>query len=155
MKRLIVLIVAASAALMLISCDRYDDGRPEKNVRSEFSKMYPDAFDVEWEWERTYWEVSFEMGTRPDGTEYEAWYDADGNWLRTKKEVLLSAVPQEVKSALAADPEYGTAPFADDDAEYVETPSGSFYCFDLYVNGVVVEVNVNLNGEVTFAKYDF
>lgn len=155
MKRLIVLFVAVIATLGFVSCDKYEDGRPDKSVRNEFSKMYPDAFDVEWEWEGTHWDVSFETGTRPNGIEHEAWYDDTGNWIRTKTEMLITAVPQQIKDFLAADPTYGTAPYADNDAEFIETPSGNFYRFDLRVNGVVVEVDVNVNGEVTFAKYDF
>ena len=73
----------------------------------------------------------------------------------TKTEMLITAVPQQIKDFLSASPDYGTAPYADNDAEFIETPSGNFYRFDLRVNGVVVEVDVNANGEVTFAKYDF
>lgn len=155
MKRLIVLFAVAVAAVGLASCDKYEDGRPDKDVRNEFDKMYPDAFDIEWEWEGTYWDVSFETGSRPNGTEHEAWYDKSGNWLRTTTEMLITDVPQQIKDILAADPTYGTAPYADIDADFIETPSGNFYRFDLRVNGVVVEVDVNVNGEVTLAKYDF
>ena len=113
----------------------------EKDVRNEFSKMYPDAFDVEWDWEGTYWDVSFRTGSRPNVTEHEAWYGKTGNWIRTKTEIMLSSVPQQIRDFLAADSDYGTAPFADNDAEYIETPSGNFYRFDLRLNGVVVEVD--------------
>ena len=155
MKKIMMIMAVAVAALVMISCERYDDGRPEKNVRKEFDKMYPGAFDVEWEWNGTHWDVSFETGSRPDGTEHEAWYDGTGNWLGTKTEMLIAAVPQQIKDYLAADPDYATAPYADNDVEYIETPKGNFYRFDLRVNGVVVEVDVNADGEVTFAKYDF
>ena len=86
MKRIIVIAVIAAALTAISSCDRYDDGRPGKNVRSEFARMYPEAFDVEWEWDGKYWNVSFETGTRPNGIEHEAWYDADGNWIKTIKD---------------------------------------------------------------------
>lgn len=155
MKRMMIILAVSFAALAMISCEKYEDGRPQKDVRNEFSKMYPDAFDVEWDWEGTYWDVSFRTGSRPNGTEHEAWYDKTGNWIRTKTEIMLSSVPQQIRDFLAADSDYGTAPFADNDAEYIETPSGNFYRFDLRLNGVVVEVDVNVNGEVTFAKYDF
>ena len=36
----------AAAALTLLSCEKYDDGKPQKNVRSEFNRMYPGARDV-------------------------------------------------------------------------------------------------------------
>ena len=155
MKRMMIILAVSFAALAMISCEKYEDGRPQKDVRNEFSKMYPDAFDVEWDWEGTYWDVSFRTGSRPNVTEHEAWYGKTGNWIRTKTEIMLSSVPQQIRDFLAADSYYGTAPFADNDAEYIETPSGNFYRFDLRLNGVVVEVDVNVNGEVTFAKYDF
>lgn len=155
MKKIMMIMAVAVAALVMISCERYDDGRPQKDVRNEFNRMYPEAFDVEWEWNGTHWDVSFETGLRQNGTEHEARYDKAGNWLMTKTEMLIAAVPQQIKDFLSASPDYGTAPYADNDAEFIETPSGNFYRFDLRVNGVVVEVDVNANGEVTFAKYDF
>lgn len=49
MKRMITI----AAALMLLAaagaCEKYEDGRPSKDVRTEFARMYPDAWDVEWE----------------------------------------------------------------------------------------------------------
>lgn len=155
MKKMIIAAAAFIAAIAFVSCDRYEDGRPSKDVRSEFARMYPDAFDVEWEWDGMNWDVSFETGKRPNGTEKEAWYDADGNWLRTITDMMLSAVPQNIKDYLAADPVYGTSPIADNEVEFIETPSGNFYRFELSVEGRRVEVDVNVNGEVTFAKYDF
>lgn len=155
MKKIMIVAAVAVAALMMVSCDKYEDGRPSKDVRNEFSRMYPDAFDVEWEWNGTYWDVSFETGKRPNGTEHEAWYDKDGNWLRTVTEMLVSAVPQQIKDFLAADPTYGQGSIADPEAEYIETPEGNFYRFDVSLAGNRVEVDVNVNGEVTFAKYDF
>jgi hypothetical protein len=155
MKKIMMIMAVAVAALVMISCERYDDGRPQKDVRNEFNRMYPEAFDVEWEWNGTHWDVSFETGSRQNGTEHEARYDKAGNWLMTKTEMLITAVPQQIKDFLSASPDYGTAPYADNDAEFIETPTGNFYRFDLRVNGVVVEVDVNANGEVTFAKYDF
>lgn len=155
MKRLLYVLTAALAIFASVSCDRYDDGRPSKDLRSEFNRMYPDAFDVEWDWDGTYWEVSFETGSRPDGVEHEAWYDRSGQWIRTSTEMLLSAVPQRIKDYLFADPAYTAASFADNDAEYIETPSGNFYRFDIYSGDRKIEVDVNINGEVTFARYDF
>lgn len=155
MKKMIIAAAAFIAAIAFVSCDRYEDGRPSKDVRSEFARMYPDAFDVEWEWDGMNWDVSFETGKRPNGTEKEAWYDADGNWLRTTTDMMLSAVPQNIKDYLAADPVYGTSPIADNEVEFIETPSGNFCRFELSVEGRRVEVDVNVNGEVTFAKYDF
>ena len=83
MKKMMILAVIAAAATTMTSCEKYEDGIPQKDVREVFNRMYPNAFDVEWDWEGTYWSVSFDTGTPPNETEHEAWFDADGNWIRT------------------------------------------------------------------------
>lgn len=154
MKKIFIIAALTLAATAVISCDTMDNGRPQQTIKKEFKQMFPDAFDVEWEWEGRYWEVSFETGTRPNGTEHEAWFDTDGNWIRTKTEILLTAVPQQIKDYLAADPTYGSATFADNDADHIETPSGSLYRFDLRSGGSVKEVDVKSDGTVTLAGSD-
>ena len=154
-KKIMLILVAAMSLGVVFSCDRYDDGRPSKDVRNEFKKMYPDAFDVEWEWDGTYWEVSFETGTRPDGVEHEAWYDKSGNWIQTSTDMALASVPQKIIAFLTADSNYGTASYADNEAKYIETPTGNFYRFTLSDGSRKFEVDVNINGEVKFVKYDF
>ncbi len=149
MKKMMILAALAAAMMTILSCDRYEDGRPSKDVRNEFARMYPDAFDVEWEWEGKYWDVSFETGSRPNGIEHEAWYDTDGSWIMTKTEVLLSSVPQKIMNYLALDMTYATASFADNDADYCQTPTSEFYRFDMLMNGREVEVDVNLDGKVS------
>lgn len=152
MKKMMIL-AAAVMALATISCEKYDDGRPQQTVRQSFNEACPGAFDLEWEWEGTYWEVSYETGTRPNGTEHEAWFDKDGNWIRTKTEVLISAVPQEIKNALAADPTYSGATFSDNDADYIKTPTGNSYRFDLNLDGREVKVEVSEDGTVSPASF--
>lgn len=152
MKKIAVMIMAAFSALMMVSCDKYEDGRPQKSVINEFKRMYPDAFDVEWEWQGTNWEVSFETGKRPNGIEHEAWYDTDGNWIRTETDLLLANVPQNIKDYLAADPTYGNAYNTDHDVDYIQTPDGEYYRFELLVGGVQVRVDVTPDGKVTLAN---
>ena len=155
MKKIFILAVLFTTALPIFSCEKYEDGRPKKEVRDSFTKANPDAFDVEWEWEGRYWDVSYETGTRPNGTEHESWYDKEGNWIRTSTEVLISDVPKQIKDYLTADPKYGHGNYTDNDAEYIQTPSGNFYRFELRVDGVDVKVDVSPDGTVSFAKYDF
>ena len=148
-----IMILAAVLAATMISCDKYEDGRPGKDVISQFDRMYPEAFDVEWGREGTYWEVSFETGARPNGIEHEAIYDADGNWIQTKTEISIGSVPQFIRDFLTADPVYGSASLADNEADYIETPSGNFYRFSIRLDGITVEVDVNENGKVSLAAY--
>lgn len=146
-----VLIVGITAAAA-VSCDRYEDGRPAKVVRKEFARMFPDARDVEWEAEDGLWKVSFEIGTGVAKTDYEAWYDVEGVWMRTAKDLFPSAVPQEIKEILNAS-EYGSAMI--DDVEYVQTPDEEFYHFELKLAANEVYVDVYADGRVVTSKFDW
>ena len=150
----------AVAMLPLMSCESVDYDvppgvekvKPAKQVTKGFNEAYPDARDVEWEYEHGCWVVSFETGRGVNEVEYEIWYDAEGNWLMTKREYHISAVPQAVKDALAADPVYGALRLDDNEVEYYQTPSDNFYRFDLVYNGRDIEVDVTEGGVVTLAR---
>ena len=156
MKRIFTILTVAVAMIVAASCEKYEDGRPAKDIRAEFEKMYPDAWDVEWERYRDGgWVVSFETGKWPDGTDRKAFYDKYGNWVQTITEVLLANVPQNIMNYLQ-ESDYGQAQFEDNDAEYFETQSGDdFYRFDLVMGGREMNVDVNSNGEVTPATYGY
>ena len=136
------------------SCEKYEDGKPVKDVRAEFARMYPDAWDVEWEYKGTIWEVSFETGTRPNGTDRQAWYDMDGNWVQTVTDVFIVSVPQNIKDYLKAS-EFASGQFVDDDADYIEKPDGNFYRFDIRFDGKEIEVDVTEDGKVSRSVYGF
>lgn len=142
------MLIMAVVMIAAVSCEKYDDGRPEKNIRDSFADMYPDAKDVDWDFEGGYWKVSFETGTGAAEIDHEAWYDKSGNWVLTETECPLYAVPQVYKDYLAADEVYGAASFKDDDAEFIQTPDAEYYRFDLFLNGVEVKVNVFGDGAV-------
>lgn len=154
MKKTIAMAAVIMTFLMLSACEKYEDGRPEKMTRNEFSQMFPDAKDVEWEREGGCWKVSFETGKGAGRVDHEAWYGLDGSWLRTESEMGLSAVPQYIKDYLEAS-EYGSASFEDHDAEYIQTPSGNHYRFDLIHSGVKIYVDVSEDGKVILAKFDW
>lgn len=147
--------MAAVAALVLAAaCEKYDDGRPPKNVRSEFDRMYPDAWDIEWDYEGTAWVVDFETGPRPNGVEHTAIFDLSGNWISTETELPLTSVPQNIKDYLAAS-EYGDAQYEDYFVDFFETPTGKFYRFEVYLNGGKAEVDVTEDGKVSVAGYGY
>ena len=153
MKKMIM-ILACVVAMTTIACEKYEDGRPSKDVRSEFAKMYPDARDIEWNVEAGYWVVSFETGTPPSRLDHEAWYDADANWIKTVTDYPLSMVPQGIKDIRAAS-EYGNLPLEDREVEFFETSSsGNFYRFDLWQGGREIKIDVHTNGSVAPAQYD-
>lgn len=153
MKRLMI-IAAVMAMSAAVSCEKYEDGKPSKDVRSEFARMYPDAWDIEWEYKGNLWEVSFETGTRPNGIDNDAYYDMDGNWVRTVTDVFLTSVPQNIKGYLEAS-EFASGQFRDDDADYVQTPDGNYYRFNIRLDGKDIDVDVTEDGKVSQSTYGF
>ncbi len=140
MKKIFAIITVAVSLLTIASCEKYEDGRPPKNARNEFDKMYPNAFDIEWDYEGFYWEVSFETGSRPNGIEHEAKFDLSGNWIETVTEMFFNSVPQAVKDAFNA--EYGNVRVDDNTVDFVQTPAGDFYRFEIMLGGVKTVVEV-------------
>lgn len=147
-------MAAVAAIVLAAACDRYDDGRPPKDVRSEFDRMYPDAWDIEWDYEGTAWVVDFETGPRPNGVEHTAIFDLSGNWISTETELPLTSVPQKIKDYLAAS-EYGDAQYEDYFVDFFETPTGNFYRFEVYLNGGKAEIDVTEDGKVSVAGYGY
>ncbi len=168
MKSIFAMMAAAASLFALASCDMIDDGfmddmgnpatktAPSKAAENGFENQIPngaDVWDVEWDFEGTYWEVEFKTGTRPFGKEYTMYFDLDGNWLATKTEVLLKDVPQNIIDAFKAS-EYGTARMDDNEVDYIETTTRKFYRFEIEVKGRDAEIDVDLDGGVTLARYD-
>ena len=153
MKRILTaFVMLAAAAMTLLSCETLDSLNPKKKAQTEFSTMYPDARDVEWEMKLTHFEVSFETGTPPDEKHCEAWYDLKtGAWLRTETDLLESALPQIVKDALA-NSEYATAVLDASDIEYVETPDGNFYQLEVTYKGIEIKLEVTEDGKISLGK---
>ncbi len=147
MKKIFAILAVAVSVTTILSCDKFEDGRPAKDVRQEFNRMYPDAWDVEWEYDGVYWEVNFETGSRPHGIDHEAWYDKDGTWIQTKTEISYNAVPQAIKDYLTAS-EYGKGSLADQSVDFVETTGENYYVFEVYHEGREVSVTVTENGKV-------
>ena len=90
----------------------------------------------------------------PLSLDHEALFDASGNWIMTETDILVRDLPQSVKEALAASPEYGKMPYRDNDAEKYDTPSGVFYRIELSNAGAEVKVDVTEDGKVSPAGYD-
>ncbi len=149
-----MMILTIASSLVVMACDMYDDGVPSKTLRNEFRANYPEARDVEWDREGLNWSVSYEIGQYPNVVEYETLYDKNGKWLMTKKELRMSDVPENIKSALAAS-EYGTHYLDDNEVEYYQTAKGNFYRFDLEKDGRDVDVDITEDGKVTLARRDW
>lgn len=149
-----MMILAIASSVIVMACDVYDDGVPSKTLRNQFRTTYPEARDVEWDREGLNWSVSYEIGQYPDVVEYETLYDKNGKWLMTKKELRMSDVPENIKSALSAS-EYGSYRLDDSEVEYYQTEKGNFYRFDLEKNRKDVDVDITEDGKVTLARRDW
>ena len=152
MKRILTILAIAAAALL--SCEKYEDGKPSKDVRAEFNSMYPSARDVEWEPDFGNWKVSFETGNATNVRDHEAWYDVNGNWLRTETDILPSEMPKAVMDALEAS-EYASPYLQIDDVDFVETPEGDFYQVDVKVAGVEISLDVTVSGIISLSSLGF
>lgn len=152
MTRIMTFLMMALIASVIISCDKFENGVPAKELRKDFSAMNPGAKDVEWERKGNCWQVSYEIGTYPDVVEYESLYDASGDWVMTKTELRLSDVPQHIKDYLTTSSDYASASFEDREVEFYETQTEDFYRFDLVLSGREVEVDVTADGAVVPAR---
>ena len=98
MRKLLILLAAASICSAAYAGPVMDDDitKAPKKVEKAFQKMYPGAKDIEWELKRDIYAVDFKI----DGKDVEAYFNADGTWLRSKEDVNASSVPAAVKKAV-------------------------------------------------------
>lgn len=98
MRKLLILLAAASICSAAYAGPVMDDdiAKAPKKVEKAFQKMYPGAKDIEWELKRDIYAVDFKI----DGKDVEAYFNAEGTWLRSKEDVNSSSVPAAVKKAV-------------------------------------------------------
>ena len=98
MRKLLILLAAASICSAAYAGPVMDDdiAKAPKKVEKAFQKMYPGAKDIEWELRRDIYAVDFKI----DGKDVEAYFNAEGTWLRSKEDVNASSVPAAVKKAV-------------------------------------------------------
>ena len=147
-------MLGAVIALAIASCERGDDSKPPQSVLAEFDKMFPDASDIQWEWNDHYWIASFRIVNTSGSKAHTAWYTQNGDWIRTETNVPIASIPQIIIKYLITSPDYMTASFVDENVCHIQTPSGDFYRFNMVRNGQRIVVDVNINGLVTFVRYD-
>lgn len=67
-------------------------------VLNTFDRAFPDAVDVEWEWERDLYSVEFELGRR----DHEVWLNESGDIVRQKEDLSSGDLPRSVIDAVNA-----------------------------------------------------
>ena len=98
-------------------------------VLNAFNTRYPKALRTKWEREGHLYEAEFIM----DNVKYEAFFQADGTWVRTEIEynTWKNALPQAVQQYLATN----YAGWTIDDADLIQTPGDEYYKLELEKRG--------------------
>lgn len=105
-----------------------------------FSALYPDTPVNKWEKEGPYLKAEFIK----DGTPAEAYFNADGEWVRTETD-FRGTLPEAVMNYLNAN--YATHVI--DEVDWVETPTQNYYEIELEQNGTPdLKVHITPEGVV-------
>lgn len=142
MKLKLYLLTLLLGALTLQSCSDDDDHSPTipSAVKEAFAAKYPSVASPKWELKLGDYEAEFRNGNR----EVEAWFKADGTWVKTETD-YLEALPEAVQAYIAAN-------YPDrvvDDVDWVETPAGDYFEVELEKRGTAdIYVNVKEDGEL-------
>ncbi|MBP3837809.1 MAG: PepSY-like domain-containing protein [Prevotella sp.] len=134
MKKQILLMTAFLCAISLgfTSCDDDEDihyANVPYNVQNNFQNLFSiqNSAYVKWEKERGLYKAEFWH----DGRQVEAWFQPDGTWVRTERDMSPMELPEAVKAYVEKNyPNYHI-----DDSDYVETPAGNYYELELERNG--------------------
>lgn len=126
--------------LSLTSCDKSNTA-PNAIVGENFTGMYPDAKQVEWEMERGFYVAEF----RENGYEKEAWFNKDYAWVLTKTE-YERRTPDIVRQAV------NNTDYRDwriDDIDYIEMAGKEpFYIVEVEKNETETDLYISHTGEL-------
>ncbi len=116
------------------------DNSVMNSVRDFINEHYADARIIETDQEQG----NIEVDIIHENRNKDVTFDTQGNWLSTSWDLFYNELPQAVSQAVqTAYPGYRL-----DDADYVETPAGSYYLVELENGGPDIYVRVTENGEI-------
>jgi uncharacterized membrane protein YkoI len=127
----------ALATLFLSGCN--NSKTPEK-VLNNFTEMFPDAREAQWEMEDEMWDVAFTW----KGKQYEASFREDGSWYETEYEIEPSSLPDLAKEFLSND--YAGSDI--EEVEFVERNDFRGYEVEFEADGKETELYFNEAGEL-------
>lgn len=141
MKTSIKLIcIAIFATGMFLSCDK-DDKFPNGSIHETFDAMFPNAKNIEWEFEHGYYNAEF----RENGYEKEAWFNSEGTWFMTKTDYGRN-MPEVIKAAFN-NTEYKN--WRVDDIDFIEQFNKEpFYIMEVEKNDIDKYLFFNTAGEL-------
>lgn len=117
---------------------RSRDVIPANNLKSQFSKDFPNARDIDWEKTATIYKVEFEIGR----VDYEAYYDNDANLLMYKIDIKEYDMPAVVKNAAMS--KYPNYKF--EDIEKIVRGSETFYKVEMEKDNTDIKANFDPRG---------
>ncbi|RQP18258.1 PepSY-like domain-containing protein [Parapedobacter defluvii] len=79
----------------------------------------------------------------------EAYFTTGGDWLRTETDMRITDVPEEITDVLGGS-EYRL--YRVDDVDFIETPEGNYYYFELERGELEAEIQIYENGELVVVK---
>lgn len=116
------------------------DNSVMNSVRDFINEHYANARIIEIDREQG----NIEVDIIHENRNKDVTFDTQGNWLSTSWDLFYNELPQAVSQAVqTAYPGYRL-----DDADYVETPAGSYYLVELENGGPDIYVRVTENGEI-------
>lgn len=154
--KLLLAFLGAAGMFSIAACDNDDDIKTDKvptSVRSEFSKMYPEATNVDWELKSGYYVADFNKGS----LDMDAWYDEIGRWAMSVTDFdghkpLISVLPEPVQLALIENITEGLEYTIDDVNLYERIGSDIFY--EVEVDGRTLPGTVEVNDITYFYRPD-
>ncbi len=125
LKNFFLCLTMGAMAMFNTSCGD-DDLKPSEvpaAVMATFQEMFPNT-TAKWEKEKN-GQIKAEF--RIDYREMEAWFEKNGSWKMTKKDIIASELPQAALDYLEAN--YSGVEI--DDVDWVETPESNYYIVEL------------------------
>lgn len=135
MKKLISTLIAT---FVFVACSAVVPKDMPAVVLAAFVKKYPDVKVMEYEKERDFWEIEFEM----NGYEYEALFNNEGKWLETEKDIEEKDLPDTIKAYISNN--YQEVKYKE--IEFKETPGGNTYETEIKTEGNRITLIFNEDG---------
>ncbi len=117
-------LAIGAMALFNVSCDHgVTPSDVPAAVMTKFQQMFPNI-TAKWEKDKN---GQLKAEFYSDYHEMEVWFQKDGTWVMTKKDISVSELPKTVLDYLTAN--YTGVEI--DDADWVETPTEKYYLVEL------------------------
>ncbi len=141
MKKILSIMMLFTLAFAGTSCDDDDNNVAiNDNVRTYINTHYPGAVILEAEYNYGYLEVDIYHDT----LNKDVYFDNDDAWVKTTWDVAIITLPEAVTAAITtAYPDYRI-----DDAEYVETPDGTYYSIELEQGERDIYIKITSDGTI-------